>query len=226
MQRTGKRVHHGIARAACVWLIVGAAFNVALAWGISLFEASQYGTTARLLETTNGKFSLGSWPSAKPVGWPDDPRPPMYSAEGAWITCRMWVTLYPATDGGVALSVPSRVQRWDIGLPLKSMAWEVWTREQWGGTYEVVRTSLWREGVTVGRRTEFGVGMPRVPLMVEWWKFAVNAAVWGGMFWVVSGGGRRWRRVWREERGRCVGCGYDRTGLGAGVVCPECGRHA
>lgn len=222
MRRTSNR---GIVRAGCVWLLIGAAFNVALACGISLFEASRYGATSRLLETTSGKFSSGPWPSTKPAGWPDDPLPPMYSAEAAWITCRMWVTLYPATDGGVARSVPSRVQRWDMGLPLKSMAWEVWTREAWDGTYQVVPTSRWREGMTVGTRTYFGVGMPRVPLMVEWWRFAVNAAAWGGAFWIVSGGLRRWRSAWRSERGRCVGCGYDRKGLGAGTPCPECGRR-
>lgn len=30
---------------------------------------------------------------------------------------------------------------------------------------------------------------------------------------------RRW-----EAAGRCGGCGYRRVGLGAGAVCPECGR--
>lgn len=219
----GGRCRH--ARAACVWLLIGAAFNVALSWGISVYEASAWGRTALRLETGDCVYSSGAWPSAKPAGWPDDPLPPMYQADvpGGWITCRMWVTMYPANDGGVARLVPSRVQRWDVGWPLKSMAWEVWTREQWGGGYAVVPTSRWREGLAMGTRLSFGVRMPRVPVMVVWWKFFVNAAVWGGAMWVVSGGVRRWRQRWREERGRCVGCGYDRAGLGVGARCPECG---
>lgn len=215
----------GVVRAVCLWLLIGAAFNVALAWGISVYEASAWGQTPRRLETGDCVYSSGPWPSAKPVGWPDDPNPPLYQADAAWITCRWWVTLYPATDGGVARSVPSRVQRWDMGLPLKSMAWEVWTREGWDGVYAVVPTSRWREGLAVGTNTFFGAALPRVPLMFEWWKFAVNAVVWGGAMWAVSGGVRRWRRARWEESGKCVGCGYDRKGLGAGMACPECGRQ-
>jgi hypothetical protein len=33
-----------------------------------------------------------------------------------------------------------------------------------------------------------------------------------------------WRRRRRSRRGLCLGCGYDRRGLGEGAVCPECGR--
>ena len=210
---------------ALAWLLIGAALNVALAWGICVYEASRYGRAARALEDGTGSYFAAPWPSGRPQGWPDDPLPPMYQGDAIGITCRMWVTLYPAQDGsGAPRSAPSRVQRWDVGLPLRSMAWEVWTREAWDGTYEVVPTSRWREGLALGTRTNFGVAMPRVPLMVEWWKFVVNAAVWGGAMWVVSGGVRRWRRARRVERGRCGGCGYDRKGLGEGVVCPECGR--
>jgi hypothetical protein len=224
VRKTGAR---GIAAACCVWLLVGAAVNVALAWGIAMYESSRYGTVARHLEDGSGKYLSGPWPSAKPAGWPDDPNPPIYQADAPWITCRMWVTLYPAPDGGaVARSTPSRVQRWDIGWPLKSMAWEVWTREMWGGVWEVVPRSMWREGMAMGTRTNFGVAMPRVPLMADWPRLAASAMMWGGAFWLVSGGVRRWRRAWRRERGRCVRCGYDRRGLPASAKCPECGTLA
>lgn len=37
------------------------------------------------------------------------------------------------------------------------------------------------------------------------------------------GGGRLLVRGRRRRRGACVACGYDRRGLAAGAVCPECG---
>ncbi len=201
--------------------------TVALAWGVALYEASRFGTVARHLDDGSATYLSGPWPSATPAGWPDDPNPPIYQHEAPWIMCREWVTLYPAPDGGSRpSSTPSRVRRWDVGLPLRSMAWEVWTRQKWGGAYEVVPKSMWREGIAVGTRKNFGVVMPRLPVMVDWGRFAGNAVTWGAACWLVSGGVRRWRRTRRSERGRCVGCGYDRKGLGVEVPCPECGQHA
>lgn len=38
-----------------------------------------------------------------------------------------------------------------------------------------------------------------------------------GLWWLDAQATRR------ERRGRCAGCCYDRTGLAANAVCPECG---
>lgn len=37
---------------------------------------------------------------------------------------------------------------------------------------------------------------------------------------------QRRRKARRARTGRCPKCGYNRFGLGAGVVCPECGFAA
>ena len=34
-----------------------------------------------------------------------------------------------------------------------------------------------------------------------------------------------WRLDCRSRPGQCQLCGYDRAGLGAGAVCPECGKQ-
>jgi hypothetical protein len=39
--------------------------------------------------------------------------------------------------------------------------------------------------------------------------------------WLAIGPVRRWRR---RRAGRCPACGYDRAGLAASAVCPECGH--
>lgn len=62
-----------------------------------------------------------------------------------------------------------------------------------------------------------------VPLL----PFAVVPLVGGmGLLGVPLVGWWRARRLVKERvrLGLCRGCGYDRRGIGAGVVCPECGR--
>ncbi len=62
-----------------------------------------------------------------------------------------------------------------------------------------------------------------LPTAVLWPGFAVNAAFYAGVCWVLlaaPGVVVRWRR---RRRGRCAACGYDLTGLDA---CPECGGGA
>jgi hypothetical protein len=50
------------------------------------------------------------------------------------------------------------------------------------------------------------------------WSLAAAVLLAGGGAWFLDVCARR-----RERAGRCPKCRYDRTGLAAGVVCPECG---
>ena len=62
--------------------------------------------------------------------------------------------------------------------------------------------------VTPGRNPTYYVFVPI-------WMPLVALAVPSALAW--------WRRLRRFRPGQCRQCGYDRAGLGAGVVCPECG---
>ena len=63
-----------------------------------------------------------------------------------------------------------------------------------------------------------------LPVRVAWGGFAACVVFWAGMWGLGVVGVPRARRVMRRRRGKCEGCGYDRRGLEAGAMCPECGR--
>lgn len=79
---------------------------------------------------------------------------------------------------------------------------------------------------------------PQEPSGFKWW-FHWHDDSWDTSFgtpmWVLALGAvligaYAWRLdalAWRRDRvGFCARCGYDRKGLAAGVVCPECGEGA
>ena len=65
--------------------------------------------------------------------------------------------------------------------------------------------------------------VPMLPTGVLPLGFAANSLLVAGLILAVVYGPGPWLRWARRRGGRCVGCGYDRTGT-SGVVCPECGE--
>ncbi len=66
--------------------------------------------------------------------------------------------------------------------------------------------------------TEVGTGGGPLPfLCVSTWMIALLAAALSGFSW------RVWWRDRHRRRGLCAKCGYDRSGLRDGAICPECG---
>lgn len=65
------------------------------------------------------------------------------------------------------------------------------------------------------------------PIGVLWRGLVINAAVWGVAGALAACGVRSVyvaaRSSRRRRRGLCTGCGYDRAGVAADAVCPECG---
>jgi len=55
-------------------------------------------------------------------------------------------------------------------------------------------------------------------LIIPLWPLPAMAIIPTALAWYLDARARR-----RERFGRCPKCGYDRTGLAAGAVCPECG---
>jgi hypothetical protein len=75
-----------------------------------------------------------------------------------------------------------------------------------------------------GWRIEIGRTIVQVPTTPLWPGFLANTLFYGAMVWALSQILLILRRRSRRRRGRCVRCGYNRAGLAAAVVCPECGH--
>ena len=61
-------------------------------------------------------------------------------------------------------------------------------------------------------------GLSRLEVAVLAVQFALGT-------YLLLGGRRLGRWIARLERDRCVGCGYDLTGVASGQRCPECGTE-
>lgn len=80
-------------------------------------------------------------------------------------------------------------------------------------------------GRTLDKDDRRGIG-GYLPITPIWSGLAVDTLFYGAIAWgllFVPRAVRRWRR---RRGGRCVKCGYDRTGLAAGAACPECGASS
>ena len=63
-----------------------------------------------------------------------------------------------------------------------------------------------------------------LPLRPIWDGLALDTVFWAAVWWGIVMVPRVACRRWRESRGRCASCGYDRRGLTPGARCPECGN--
>jgi len=107
----------------------------------------------------------------------------------------------------------------ETGFPFGAMTcsvhWERQIRNE-DVTYHVTG------GVQLPRDADF---QPRaLPLTPVWPGFALDMALWGGLWLGLAWLLRSSRRRWRARKNRCIHCGYPRTGLPADTPCPECGR--
>lgn len=64
-----------------------------------------------------------------------------------------------------------------------------------------------------------------LPLLPIWPGFLINTIFYALLLLALVRVPRMARRALRRRRGRCVSCGYDRSGLDPSSACPECGRN-
>lgn len=62
-----------------------------------------------------------------------------------------------------------------------------------------------------------------LPLLPIWPGFLLNTIFYAMLLFALIRTPRAVRRARRRRRGRCAACGYNRKGLEAAAVCPECG---
>jgi len=196
-------------------LVVGVVVTYGVAWGCALWSP-----------LTMGPWLEGKkWPRTVPSHWPNRS---MESAEHrGWGLC---VTQSIFLDGG-----QGRWSSWSrSGWPCFALMnhWlQEGTSSDWkpgGSQYAEVGEAgvagwTWMSGMAIGRLSPRADGVwDRLSLWPSWPGFAVNVALYVGVWLVVllvPGAARRWRRI---RRGQCGACGYDVKGI-AGGVCPECG---
>ena len=226
-----------------VLLVIGVAMTVGSAWGVALL-----GPAPRLVEWSSNTRSLGGYAvSTRSIGF-GATRCIVRRGESSAGTTRgeepaPWAVLpgelqlvTPKVNAGSwvgGMTTVDEVRTYAFGWPLRSMRW--WSEFPPALPPGLTQGLIWTPTQPINRHggSEIEPGTrtadaKMLPLDVCVWPFAVNVVFW---IWVTVLGGEIGLRMLRRVRGRrerlarvCPHCGYDRAGLGAEVVCPECGK--
>ena len=184
------------------WGLHGAIVAVAIAWGCALWSAPAAG-----LDEPPGPAGRAVFARAFGEELPLD------ALRGYWSESVGLVEGYVAdrrAPRGVARSV--RVTR--AGWPLRCLIGE----RRFDGDTPTFVAALGPESFPM-LQAATRRPLPMRPRVVA---LLVNAAVFGLASWLLAMVPAMVRGRWREARGRCPSCGYDRRGLG--VRCSECGQ--
>lgn len=185
---------HPIYRVA-MWLLVGAAINIAVAWGLAAFMVPP---EWRYHHTT------GRWPTpttvqaASPFVWSRAILP-------AW-----WGRQECVTEDVPAPSRTTLIEK--FGVPMRSM------QMQWHvtGPTSADEHGMWELPSTAGGPARY------LPLLPLWPGFLLCTAWYAMIAWALYRSPSAIRR-WRRRLGCCTTCGYSLTGLSPLAPCPECG---
>jgi hypothetical protein len=189
---------------ALVFLLIGAAVNVGVAW-VSLFVWS----SNRALVSMAPR-----WPSGVPADWPEPERE-------VWYRTRGWDEREMAAGQGGDPMFPGQVGPWRVvhramvieaGWPLRSLRGMAWSGPH--GQAAV------RRGSIGAIRLDDNSILPFVPVMPG---FAVDTVLYAAVAAAAWYGPGAARRAIRRSRSACISCGYSRAGLAHDAPCPECG---
>jgi hypothetical protein len=123
----------------------------------------------------------------------------------------------------VSLEPCFRIEECSGGFPLRCL----WGAKVDEGCTDVIYSrgfihtvALWRTEKPVFWNSDMRL---RVPVGLIWTGLALDcvlySALWCGLFLAPG----TFRRRTRRRRNHCINCSYDRAGLDAASVCPECG---
>jgi len=180
------------------------------AWGTELWDVSVM-ERKDLPEGfgSSGTLSIPGWVSEAGMPWErgESGPIPMERQNGMTILARGWPTVTMWSEAPVHRRADApKIQR--------------------GGWYVqgLLRSYAPRDLSVLPSAASHDMPLPIRPIWVPFVMWSLVFGVgWGvGLLVVVSGPGavRRWSR---RRRGRCPGCGYDRSTIGVGLPCPECG---
>ncbi len=190
-----------LSRSTCVCLVllgVGVVASISVAWVIPIRVVWARAVNADTQQAINPD---SQWMHPVPNDWPP--------VSGGW-QCRLVgydiVYLMGARPKGLCIQ-----QDLLCGLPFRCV-------RSWS-----VQPDVWQVNLPVLGQTAFA-------MCPVWPGFALNTLFYAALAWGLWLGGWQLplaiRRRRRRRKGLCVRCGYDRKGIGDGVVCPECGAKA
>ena len=192
-----------------LFLLIGAALNVAVAWACAIgYDPARHPTLFTDVASTE---DLAWWSSRKPAEFPD-----------------MAVDIATLSRCGLSVRQVVASEEVDIddfrfcdtfgemraGWPMNCLEGSVWLHYDWArGFHKIPDAVLLTTGGSNAR------WLPVRPIGLG---LAVNIVFFGIVLWLVVRGPFVLRACIRRRRGRCINCGYDLRGdLAAG--CPECG---
>jgi hypothetical protein len=185
--------------AACA--AIGAAVTVGVAWGIANRGAVPQLDPDSILDSR--------WPQDAPQGWSGD----VGTMQGRSLCWRVeeWFAYRPIPTDPVY-----RFTRFSCGFPAKSMRLTSWMSSA------PPSALVWNFGPHLVPPSWLAIGDGVFPLTVAWRGFALDAAFFGAIVFVLWTAPGPIRRRLRQARGHCPACGYNLKGAPT-PTCPECG---
>jgi hypothetical protein len=87
---------------------------------------------------------------------------------------------------------------------------------------DIAKNEITRAKVGGGGVLYLGVMRMELPYYPTW-GLAANTVLYAAVLQVLMIATERSRGWWRQRRGRCAACNYDRRGIERAAACPECG---
>ena len=209
-----------LAATALLWLALGAAINVGMAWGFACvfwrwYEGVALGTVSQWIAAEHLEVrAIPIWPVQAPEHWPEAPTEAIAIRGFGWD--------YTTTHASDETCYARRMAESRYGLPCRSLAGITLDEASMNLTGPYDEWFSWNSPA-IDRLLTSGACRVLLPLRPLWPGFAINTLFYAASAWLV------WRIVpltkrWRRRRaGRCTNCGYDLRGIAAGSICPECG---
>ncbi len=203
----------------CLFVLLGAIVNVAVAWGLAAWSSWSGETSTRPLNDderiwlrANGESPAGAMIETRGIG---RTLRDCYLADSEW------------NQDPKSSALPGRpfeVIAYATGFPLRGLGCEIWfhSREWQAAHGRSPRVNGPPDFVCV-----LNAGSKYLPLRPIWPGFAINTVFYTAILWLLFAAPfalRRWRR---RKRGLCPACGYDLRGRppnSGSQACPECGK--
>jgi hypothetical protein len=205
-------------RTLLVVLLLGVLLSVLLAW-VPCITLRQPGAAAGAFARPRAPtrdLPVASWPYEPPAGLG---APAHFLRTESWrFTSDFGLWSEKPGAGRTGEGSEFAVDVISAGLPLRCFSCRY--EGEWRGT-TVVRNEF-----RGSLRLDTSFAAATLPYTPVWPGLIGNTVLCAGICWVAGWGPRAVRGWRRAKQNRCVGCGYSRSGLAKGTLCPECGNPA